>query len=73
VRYIVTTNKNNIFLFQIHQYVIFFLDFTWKPQVLSGWQLPLAQLGDHDLIYKGLRAEGFGVNTLVMKGLWVRG
>jgi hypothetical protein len=41
--------------------------------VLSGWKLPWAQLGDHSLIYKGLRAEGVWVNTLVMQGLGVKG
>ena len=73
VRYIVTTSKKNIFLFRLHHFVILFLYFTWIPQVLSGWKLPLAQLGDHDLIYKGLGVKGLGVNTLVMQGLGVRG
>jgi hypothetical protein len=41
--------------------------------VLSGWKLPPTQLGDHNLIYKGLRAEGLGVNALVVQGLGVRG
>jgi len=41
--------------------------------VLSGWKLPHNQIGDHGLIYKGLRDEGLGVNTLVMQGLGIKG
>jgi hypothetical protein len=41
--------------------------------VLSGWKLPSTQLGDHSFIYKGLRVDGLGVNTLVMQGLGVKG
>jgi hypothetical protein len=73
VRYIVTTNKNNIFLFHLHHDVIFFLDFISRPQVLSAWKLPPNQIGDHGLIYKGLTNEGLGVNTIVMQGLGVKG
>jgi hypothetical protein len=40
--------------------------------VLSAWKLPTAQLGDHGLIYEGLRVEGLRVNTLVVQGLGVR-
>ena len=37
--------------------------------MLSGWKLHVAQLGDHDLTYKELRAKGLGLNALLMQGI----
>jgi hypothetical protein len=65
--------KNILILFCIHHYnVIFFLDFTRRPKILRGWQLSLAQLGNHSLIYKGLKIERLGDNVLVVRALGVR-
>ena len=41
MRYVVTTSENRLFLFHLHYYVIFFLDFTRALHFLSGWKLSL--------------------------------